>query len=116
MYTIKNIILLFISITFYSVFSEGTKEIAPTGTNDTRMLLKRYYDYSEFARYGAQKTERLNFTICGPNETVYFGFNANDNTATKLRVKRWLDDAVVFNEIDMPTSGEGFSWRLLYRI
>lgn len=103
----RGIIALTFLFSYLSVFSEGTKEIYPN-SNVTRMVLRRDWDYTNFARYNAQETQRLNFTICNNGEIAYFGFNGAENSNIKMRVRRASDGAVVFAERDLPTGGEGY--------
>lgn len=107
MTTKRGIIALLFFFNFLSVYSEGTKEIYP-GNEVTRLLLRRSWDYTNFARYNALETQRLNFTICNNGEIAYFGFNGAENSTVKMRVKRWSDGAVVFAERNLPTTGEGY--------
>ncbi len=103
-----GIIALTFLFSFLSVYSEGTKEIYPNSNNVTRMVLRRDWDYTNFARYNAAETQRLNFTICNNGEIAYFGFNGAENSNVKMRVRRASDGAVVFAERNLPTSGEGY--------
>lgn len=69
------VLLLF---TCFNSFAEGTAELTPTLASDNQGVLQ-IWDNNDPARnsftYGAPATKQLNFSICDPNEMVYFGMN-----------------------------------------
>lgn len=110
--SIKNLsISIILLLTTVISFAEGTKEISPNSNNQTYFMLRDRSSYSNFARYNSLPSERLNFTICGAGEQVFFGMRketSENNTTIRFRIKRASDGAVVFTERNVPTSGVGY--------
>lgn len=107
--SIKKLFISILFVLFYTFgFSEGTREISPDENNQTYFTLRDQNSYSNFARYNSLESERLNFTICNPGEKVFWGLQKRESSDMKFRIRRASDGAVVFNERDVPTSGEGY--------
>lgn len=110
--SIKKLFISTLAILFVVLsFGEGTKEISPNSTNQTFFMLRDRNSYSNFARYNSLPSERLNFTICDNSEQVFFGMKKNSGesgTDIQFQIRRASDDAIVFTERDVPTSGEGY--------
>lgn len=96
--------LTFIAILIapYSLWSEGTRQLAPN-PDDIVMLLIGKSDYGNFAQYGAPVKSRLYIRIKDPGETVYLGLSREYTSsgvpeatgAYEFKIRRASDGAVV---------------------
>lgn len=70
----KIFLILFVSLFFVSeeIFSEGTKEVMPTSSNGTALMIKPEYGYGSYR--GSPSTNRIYFNIKNNStENFYFG-------------------------------------------
>lgn len=106
--TFKFLNVVFISFLFLLLkqvsFAEGTKQIRPLATDNGYLILDA--GWSKFAFYGCPVENRLQISVCNPNEIIYFGFNQNDKDI-EFRLKD-KNDNVVFGPMKVPSAGTGF--------
>ncbi len=115
--TFAVFIVLLASIFPINAFAEGTNELCANDTDETYLQLCNDFithceaggDRTNFAVYGCDRPDRLNFVINSTDEVVYFGFNGNPNGFGNIvfRIKDMFG-VVVYTETDIPTSGIGY--------
>lgn len=98
----RSMLLMALLLGTQLLFSEGTKQLAPS-PQDMAMLLIGNQDFGNFAAYNAPENSRLYFTIKDASEIVYLGlsqkFSSSGNPLSsgvyQFRIRRASDGAIV---------------------
>jgi len=111
----KSGLLLLALFLFYKSYSEGTKQLWPSG-NASEIVGIQFWDNADtdrqFATYGCDEKYRLNITISHTAETIYMGFNEHASTSGRGNLYfRIVNETgtIVYGPTLVPTAaGPGF--------